>query len=147
MNKTQLQKELEFDEGCKYEIYLDHLGYPTFGIGHLIRDNDQEHGQPLGTVVSKERVTECFLSDTNMVLKDCEILFSDFQILPDEVQLIIANMMFNLGRPRFSKFKKFIAAISTKDWQEAANQMVDSRWYNQVPNRAKRLEERMRAVS
>ena len=147
MNKTQLQKELEFDEGCKYEIYLDHLGYPTFGIGHLIRDNDQEHGQPIGTVVSKERVTECFLSDTNMVLKDCEILFSDFQILPDEVQLIIANMMFNLGRPRFSKFKKIIAAISTQDWQEAANQMVDSRWYNQVPNRAKRLEDRMRAVS
>jgi len=32
------------------------------------------------------------------------------------------------------------------NWQEAADQMVDSRWYTQVPNRAQRLEQRMRAV-
>ena len=147
MNIKQLQAELELDEGCKYEIYLDHLGYPTFGIGHLIRDDDEEHGQPVGTVVSKDRVSECFTRDIDMVLKDCEIVFPAFQVLPDEVQLIIANMMFNLGRPRFSKFKKFILAVNMHNWQEAADQMVDSRWYNQVPNRAQRLEQRMRAVT
>ena len=36
MNIEQLRKELEVDEGVKYEIYNDHLGYPTFGIGHLV---------------------------------------------------------------------------------------------------------------
>ena len=49
--------------------------------------------------------------------------------------------------PKSSKFKKFIAAINDRNWQEAADQMVDSRWYNQVPNRAQRLEQRMRAVT
>ena len=44
MNIEKLQKELEIDEGCKYEIYLDHLGYPTFGVGHLVLESDPEYG-------------------------------------------------------------------------------------------------------
>ena len=44
MNLEKLQEELEIDEGCKYEIYLDHLGYATFGIGHLITKDDPEYG-------------------------------------------------------------------------------------------------------
>ena len=56
-------------------------------------------------------------------------------------------MMFNMGRPRMSGFKKFIAAIAIANWQEAANQMVDSRWYNQVTNRAERLVKRMQNVT
>ena len=40
MNLEQLRKELTEDEGCVYEVYNDHLGYPTFGIGHLVRESD-----------------------------------------------------------------------------------------------------------
>ena len=47
--------------------------------------------------------------------------------------------MFNMGRPRLSKFKKFNAAIAKGDWLEAAKEGRDSRWYNQVTNRAERL--------
>ena len=28
MNREQVQKQLEIDEGVVYEIYKDHLGYP-----------------------------------------------------------------------------------------------------------------------
>ena len=49
-------------------------------------------------------------------------------------------MMFNMGRPRFSGFKKFIAGVNANDWMEAGRQMEDSRWYRQVTNRAKRLK-------
>jgi lysozyme len=52
-------------------------------------------------------------------------------------------MMFNMGRPRLSKFKKMNQAIADNDWIEASIQMEDSRWFNQVPNRAKRLVDRM----
>ena len=41
MNKDQLMKELIADEGFEYEIYLDHLGYPTLGVGHLIIEKDE----------------------------------------------------------------------------------------------------------
>ena len=74
-------------------------------------------------------------------------LYSDFADLPDECQKIIANMMFNMGRPRLSKFKGMKAGVDARDWNEAADQMVDSRWYTQVPNRARRLVSRMRALA
>ena len=147
MNIDRLREELKIDEGVKYEIYLDHLGLPTFGIGHLVLPTDQEYGAKVGTPVSEDRVNECFTSDVSVVLSECNILYPDFEALPGEVQLIIANMMFNMGRPRMSGFKKFIAAVAIADWQEAANQMVDSRWYNQVTNRAQRLVKRMQNVT
>ena len=147
MNIDKLREELKVDEGVKYEIYLDHLGLPTFGIGHLVLDSDMEHGQEVGTPVSEDRVIEAFASDVDVVLKDCTILYPDFETLPEEVQLIIANMMFNMGRPRLSKFKGMKAGVDARDWNAAADEMVDSRWYRQVTNRADRLVERMRALA
>ena len=147
MNIEQLRKELEVDEGVKYEIYNDHLGYPTFGIGHLVRDTDPEAGASLGTPVSEDRVIEAFNQDVETVLSDCNILYDDFGDLPEEAQLIIANMMFNLGRPRLSKFKGMKAGVDARDWKKAADEMVDSTWYRQVPNRAGRLVTRMKALA
>ena len=147
MNIEQLRKELEVDEGVKYEIYNDHLGYPTFGIGHLVRDTDPEHGQEIGTPVSEDRVIEAFNNDVESVLNDCTILYGDFSKLPEEAQLIIANMMFNLGRPRLSKFKGMKAGVDAQDWNKAADEMIDSAWYRQVPNRAGRLVTRMKALA
>ena len=146
MNIEQLRKELEVDEGVKYEIYNDHLGYPTFGIGHLVRDTDPEAGAALGTPVSEDRVIEAFNQDVETVLNDCTILYGDFNELPEEAQLIIANMMFNLGRPRLSKFKGMKAGVDARDWKKAADEMVDSAWYRQVPNRAVRLVTRMKEL-
>jgi len=146
MNIDKLREELKADEGCKYEIYLDHLGLPTHGIGHLILDSDPEYGQEVGTPVSEDRVNECFAKDVETVLSECKKLYSNFELLPEEVQLIIANMMFNMGRPRLSKFVGMRAAVDSGDWHRAAVEMVDSKWYQQVTNRADRLVQRMRAV-
>ena len=146
MNIEQLRKELEVDEGVKYEIYNDHLGYPTFGIGHLVRDTDPEAGAALGTPISEDRVIEAFNEDVETVLSDCAILYDDFDDLPEEAQLIIANMMFNLGRPRLSKFKGMKRGVDARDWNAAADEMVDSNWYKQVTKRADRLVARMRAI-
>ena len=142
----RLQEELTVDEGCKYEIYLDHLGLPTFGIGHLIKEQDPEHGRPVGTKVDEIRVSECFNQDIMVTLQDCKNVFEDFDALPQEVRLIVANMIFNLGRPRFLGFKECIQAIKDGDWFEASVQMQDSKWYKQVTNRAQRLVDRMRAI-
>lgn len=146
MNIEQLCEDLKVDEGVKYEIYLDHLGLPTFGIGHLIVDSDPEYQCEVGTPVSEDRVQECFEKDVQQVLSDCKTLYPNFDSLPGEVQLIIANMMFNMGRPRLSKFKGMKAGVDAGDWNRAADEMVDSRWYNQVTNRAERLVKRMRNV-
>ena len=147
MNIEQLREQLEVDEGCVYEIYNDHLGYATFGIGHLVTESDPEQGQSLGTPVSSDRVAEAFESDIQSVLRDCNILYSDFHNLPEEAQQVIANMMFNLGRPRLSKFAGMKRGVDARDWNAAADEMVDSNWYRQVTNRADRLVERVRALA
>ena len=146
MDIDKLREELKEDEGCKYEIYLDHLGLPTFGIGHLVTEWDEEYEKEVGTEVSEERVNNCFVADIHGTIKDCNILYSNFSEIPGEVQLILANMMFNLGRPRLSKFVRMREAVNKGDWQEAKIQMLDSKWAKQVPNRANRLSERMGSV-
>jgi len=147
MDKDRLREELAEDEGCKYEIYLDHLGLPTFGIGALIKEHDPEHGQPVGTPVTEERVRQRFSLDIAVTIEDCQVLYDDFDDLPEEAQLVIANMMFNMGRPRLSKFKGMKAGVDARDWDRAADEMVDSRWHDQVPNRAKRLVKRIRDLA
>ena len=147
MDIEKLREQLEVDEGCVYEIYNDHLGYATFGIGHLVTESDPEQGQSVGTPVSSDRVAEAFESDIQSVLRDCNILYSDFNNLPEEVQQVIANMMFNLGRPRLSKFAGMKRGVDARDWDAAADEMVDSNWYRQVTNRADRLVERVRALA
>ena len=146
MDEGRLSEQLQADEGVVSEIYLDHLGLPTFGVGHLVLESDQEYGQAVGTPVDKERINECFRSDSENVVLDCKRLYPDFDELPEEVQEIIANMMFNMGRPRLSKFKGMKRGVDARDWHMAAEEMVDSKWYTQVTNRAERLVERMRSI-
>lgn len=146
MNLEQLQQELAIDEGCKLEIYLDHLGYKTVGIGHLITEDDELYGFEVGTTVSQEHVDDLFHEDIQRTVRDCELLYNDFNELSEELQLIIANMCFQLGRPRLTGFKKMKAAVDSKDWAEASRQMLDSKWAKQTPNRASRLAHRMAAL-
>ena len=146
MDIEKLREEIKYDEGSVNEIYLDHLGLATFGIGHLVTEWDEEYGWEIGTPVSEDRCNEVFDSDIQIVLADCKQLYPDFNELPEEVQRIIANMMFNMGRPRLSKFKGMKAGVDARDWNKAADEMVDSRWYRQVTNRAERLVERRRNV-
>ena len=149
MNREAVFEQLKIDEGVEYVVYHDHLGYPTFGVGHLIQESDEEHGQPVGTPVSEERVRECFDRDLDIAISECGHLYGEgsFGSLPDEVQQILVNMMFNMGRTRLSKFKNFNAAISEGDWKRAAVEGRDSLWYRQVTNRAERLMSRMENVS
>jgi GH24 family phage-related lysozyme (muramidase) len=148
MDRNAVFEQLKIDEGVVNEIYLDHLGYATFGVGHLVLESDPEHGADVGTPVSKERVRECFERDLDLAISECVALYGPdvWEGYPGEVQEILANMMFNMGRTRLSKFKNFNAALEQGDWAEAAVEGRDSLWYRQVTNRAERLMERMENV-
>lgn len=146
MNITQLREQLKIDEGVKYEIYKDHLGYDTFGIGHLVVKEDVEFGQPVGTKVNENRVNEVFEKDVQKMIKEAKILFPNFDNLPEEAQQVIVNMTFNMGRPRLSNFKKFIAYINESKWEEASKEMLNSAWAKQVGKRAQRLSDRIKIL-
>jgi GH24 family phage-related lysozyme (muramidase) len=145
-NIEKLQHQLEFDEGVVNEIYADHLGYKTFGIGHLITKNDPEFGKPLGYLIDEERVEGAFEADLANILTDCKHAFEGWDSYPEEAQQVFANMMFNMGRTRIVKFKKMIKAANAGDWKEAGVQGRDSRWYSQVTKRAERLMIRLESI-
>ena len=147
MNREAVFEQLKIDEGVVYEIYEDHLGYATFGVGHLVLESDPEHGQEIGTPVTEERVRECFERDLNIAIDECVTLYGDdWEGFPGEVQEVLVNMLFNLGRPRLSKFKNFNAKLIEGDYAGAAPEGLDSLWARQVGPRANRLMERLEAV-
>lgn len=147
MNRESVFEQLKVDEGVVYEVYLDHLGYPTFGVGHLITKDDEEFGAPVGTPVSQDRVREVFERDLKIATSECQVLYGNkFLLWPDEVQEILVNMMFNLGRPRLSKFVNFNTKIIEGDYAGAAPEGLDSLWARQVGARANRLMERLEMV-
>tara|TARA_R100001440_G_scaffold47390_3_gene67156 strand:+ start:2180 stop:2626 length:447 start_codon:yes stop_codon:yes gene_type:complete len=147
MDIDKLREELKIDEGVKYEIYLDHLSLPTLGVGHLIKDTDPENGLPVGTKIEEERVNELFDEDIQVTIQECKYLYNDFDDLPEEAQRIIANMMFNLGRPRLSRFLKMKQHVDSRDFASASEEMKNSKWYTQVTNRAQRLCDRMANIT
>ena len=147
-SKENIFEQLKVDEGIKYESYFCSEGVPTFGVGHKILESDPECNMPIGTPVNEDRVWEVFKEDLSIAVSECEVLFSQdtWESFPDEVQEVCVNMMFNLGRPRYSKFLKHIAALQDHNWSLAAAEARDSRWHSQVGDRAERLCLRLEAL-
>lgn len=141
------QREIEqgtADEGGDRPVsYVDTEGHLTGGIGHKL--TSAEKGKyPEGTEIPQSVRSAWFEKDQ---VKAEEAAIS---LLPEgaplEVVAIIGNMAFNLGKTGLSKFKNMFAAIEAKDYETAADEMVNSKWFKQVGNRSKRLVARMRAV-
>lgn len=145
MDERRLKMDITRDEGRVDEIYRCSLGHKTFGIGHLVLETDEEYGLPEGAPVSDARIESCFEEDLDTAIIDAVVLYDKdlWWTLPGDIQEILVNMSFNLGRTRLSKFKKMNKAIAERDWKEAAKEGRDSRWYNQVGQRAERLMTRM----
>jgi len=145
LNINELKDDLARDEGRVDEIYIDSLGHKTFGIGHLVLETDSEYNWPAGAEVEADRVNECFEDDMFTAQSECVELYGceEWWDFDGELQSILINMMFNLGRTRLNGFRKMNAAIKKRDWKEAGKEGRDSLWYKQVGNRAERLMSRM----
>lgn len=142
MNLEELKEHIKYEEGIKYEIYNDSLGYKTFGVGHLVRASDPENDMEVGTEVSKERVDECFDADLQIAIKDAETFCEDMQV-DENIKECVTHMVFQLGLPRLNKFKNFKQALLDGDIKTAQAEMKDSLWYRQTTNRAERLIEKL----
>ena len=145
MNKEILKEQIKRHEGEVLEVYKDSLGYLTFGVGHLIREDDFEFGEPEGTAVSQERVDAVYDIDfdkhVNETYHVCEEHNIDFMELPENIQHVLVNMCFNLGANRLGKFRNMLKACSESNWKEMAVQMEDSKWFGQVGRRSVELQQ------
>ncbi len=141
-------RQSEIDEGKKLKAYHDTEGLLTVGIGHLIKKTDPPaiRDLKLGDSITEDQCRELLNNDLAIAISDFRVIFNNWETIPAEAQEILINMLFNLGRDRFLRFKKLIAAVYEHNWAEAALQMEDSRWYRQVGDRSKRLVARMRTI-
>lgn len=133
-------------EGVRARLYQDSLGYWTIGVGHVVDRRkggwcDDGLAQRLNAhgFCLSERVINAYLADD---LAEAEQTIWD--LLSPPAGLInqpryeaLVSMAFNLGRGGFAGFKKARAALEAGDWQRAHDELLDSRWAKQVPNRAR----------
>ena len=142
--------QLIYDEGIVEEIYLDSLGFPTFGIGSLITEDDQEYGYEVGTPISEGRILQAFIDEfVFKVFPDVVYVYPDYRSMPQEAVQIAMNLLYQLGRYNYytgpKPFKNHVAAMKRGDWKEAAAELRDSELYRRqakkrTERRAIRLE-------
>ena len=139
-----VKEDLIRHEGYVAEIYLCSEGYPTFGIGHMVTEEDMEHTWPVGTPVTDERILEVFRKDCEIAYTDACTLVLNFAGQAPDAQRVLVNMAFNLGRNRLSKFKNMLKYVNEGNYPMAANEMINSKWYGQVGRRSAELVDMMK---
>ena len=137
-----LKDRVREHEGVRTSMYLDSLGKATIGIGHLIQPHERERYAE-GVEISMEEVEELFDLDLNRAAAGADLLIDECvgHDLPQNVEEVILEMVFQLGTNGVRKFSKMWKAMRVKDWEKAAAEMKDSRWHSQTPKRCEHLAE------
>ena len=139
MNKASrdiLKKQLIRDEGLRLSAYQDSEGWWTIGVGRLI---DKRKG---GGITQEEAM---YLLDHDIATAE-HALFAAFpwtQSLDEVRQRVLISMVFNLGLTKFAEFKRTLAHVQAGRWADAAVGMLESKWAEQVGDRALRLAHAM----
>jgi len=131
MDKIELIKK---HEGLRLRPYKCSAGKLTIGYGRNIEDSG----------ISKQEAEIMLCNDISSCESELDLNIQIWRGLSEPRRAVLINMVFNLGYPRFSKFKKMLKAIKDKDFNRAAAEMLDSRWARQVGNRAIELAEIMK---
>lgn len=125
----RLRARLSLDEGRKKKPYRCSAGKLSIGVGRNLEDRG----------LRDDEIDLMLTNDIAESVGECRRLVRNFDQLSDARQEVLVNMMFNLGYTRLSGFKKFLAALAVSNWVEASRQMLDSKWADDVGDRADRL--------
>tara|TARA_R110000787_G_scaffold30961_1_gene82633 strand:- start:197 stop:619 length:423 start_codon:yes stop_codon:yes gene_type:complete len=136
--RNKLIEMLKVHEGVETYAYKCSENKTTIGVG---RNVDKAGGLGL----SDDEVDYLLQNDINRVILELNSEYDWFSDLDDIRQDAMIDISFNLGQTRLRAFKNALAAMSEGDWDEAADQFMDSRWSEQVGIRAKNLTEMIRS--
>ena len=149
----QIKERIKGHEGFRDEAYNDSLGVSTIGWGHMILPEDNIQ---IGIKYSVDHLSDLFDKDFKIAVKGAKQLIEEHLpnlytqgLKQDKIELIqgvLIEMVFQMGYPRVSKFKKTLKALDTGDFNAAANEMLDSRWHKQTPARAIELSTVIRNI-
>ncbi|MFH1452126.1 MAG: glycoside hydrolase family protein [archaeon] len=155
--KSHLVEMIIRHEGLRTVSYDDSLGVRTIGVGHnLEREDSRREIEGFGLnydrvysgkqAITREQAYALMRNDLEIAKSDArKYVGNSFDELPIPAQDVIEDMAFNLGYSRLSGFKKLRKELIECDFLGAANEMKDSKWYNQVGNRSKELVKIMKS--
>jgi len=124
-------------EGKERKVYKCTSGKLTIGVGRNLED--------LG--LSNKEIDFLLRNDLTRVQLELMENVPCYPSLSEPRQAVLMDMCFNLGINRFMKFQRMLTALEIGDYEESANEMLDSKWARQVGIRSARLAEMMRSNS
>jgi len=118
----------------KFVQYNDTLGKPTIGYGHLVLINESfKQG------LTPDEASALLVRDLETAVSGAEELYSKYELsCPLEIQILLACLVYQIGKGGLSKFKNFLTALKSNNYKTAAAELKNSRLYKQAPNRIKR---------
>ena len=129
-------ESIKHHEGFVKHVYDDSLGIPTIGYGFAIKD----------LVLEEDLCDEILLRKLRILGRSVMSKFPFFDSLPSDCKTVLMEMCYQLGVTGVSKFKKALKAMEDGDWEKAADEMLDSKWAKQTPNRAKEMSDIIRSL-
>lgn len=132
----RLKQQLKKHEGVRTHAYACSENKITVGVG---RNLDSDGGIGL----SEDEIDYLLENDIWRCMKEVAF-FPWFSEINEVRQDAMINMCFNLGISRLRGFKNALASMEEHDYEMAANHFLDSRWAQQVGNRAVEVTEMIR---
>ncbi|MFC5411508.1 glycoside hydrolase family protein, partial [Larkinella bovis] len=155
MDRNIVSGWVSHHEGTREHVYQDTNGHPTIGIGfNLDAAGAKEQIENLGLNYSdvkagnqdltQDQINHLFNQALDQSITDARQIFPAFDSYPSAQQTVIVDMIYNLGEAKFLEFENTINAIRQEDWEGAAREMQDSRWFDQVGDRGEHNVDLMR---
>ena len=133
----EIMKDIKIHEGFKPKVYKCTEVYDTIGYGFAIKD----------LIIDEDVADLILMKKLFILLERIHIAFAWFKEIDDKAKGVVVNMCYHIGLRGFSKFKKTIYYLETQQYEEAADEMLDSLWAKQTPNRANQLSDIIRSIS
>ncbi len=134
---TRILEQLEAEEGFVGHAYADSLGFTTIGIGRLI---DKRRGGG----ITRDEGLYLLGNDVRRITHDLVMRFRWFDALNAPRQAVLVGMALQMGLHGLLGFQRTLLLIEAQQFDKAADAMLQSKWADQTPGRARRMAEQMR---
>ena len=124
---NQIRDHVKEYEGYSQLVYECTAGYATIGYG---RNLEQRR-------ITKEESEYLLANDLQQCIKELKGIINRFDELPNKAQLVLVDMCYNLGLSKLLNFENMLDAIDARDWEKAAEELLNSRYARQVKRRAR----------
>jgi lysozyme len=135
------ETEIKADEGLRLKAYKDSNGILTIGYGHT---SDHKLTVTDDLVITQQQADELFEEDFQEAITDAKTAVPFFDALDGPRKGAMTNMAFQMGEAGLAAFHGTLAAMDMQDWDDAARNIMNSKYARQAKARATRIAYRVR---